>query len=137
MILASTPADLVNYLGATAGPTDPVEITVENVRDFDESTGAGHNQDHMIGPFFALSLTNLFLPQLLTVETFSMGVNVGLDGVEFHTSIGAPAQLTGSATVISAEHVGEGVQIVVRVDIIDHATGRLVARANTVSRFFA
>jgi acyl dehydratase len=82
-----------------------------------------------------LSLVNLFLPRLLTVETFTAGLNVGLDGVQFPAPapVGTPIRARGE--VLGAEEVKGGVQVTVRVTLESEAGSEAACVADTVSRF--
>src|SRR6478609_1608385 len=87
---------LLTLAGTDLGVTDYREITQEQINKFAEATG----DDQWIhvdverakeGPFGApiahgyltLSLSNLFLPQIVEVQNISMGVNYGVDKVRF------------------------------------------------------
>ena len=83
-----------------------------------------------------MSLANLFLPDLLTVEAFSMGVNVGLDKVRFPAPVPVGSRIRGVGEVVSATEAGEGVQVVVRVVVELDGSERPACVADTVSRFF-
>lgn len=121
------PHDLIGLDGEPLGPTPWVSLTDGEIADFEASTGG---RDHL-----ALALVNRFLPELLVVEEFSMGVNVGLDGARFGPPLAAADRIRGSGTVISATEAGEGVQVVVEVCVeVEGAEPACIAQ--TVSRFF-
>ena len=84
----ATPADLIDLVGADLGPTEWVEVTQERINLFADATG-DHQWIHVDverataespfgGPiahgYLTLSLVNLFLPELLTVEEFSAAI---------------------------------------------------------------
>ena len=85
-----TPQELLDASGTDLGVTDWLEITQERINLFAEATG-DHQWIHTNpekakdGPFgttiahgyLTLSLTNLFLPDLLQVTEISMGINYG------------------------------------------------------------
>lgn len=121
------PHDLLGLDGEALGPTAWAVVSDDEVADFEAATGG---RDHL-----ALALVNRFLPELLAVEEFSMGVNVGLDGARFGPPLGAADRIRGSGTVVSATESGGGVQVVVEVRIeVEGAEPACIAR--TVSRFF-
>ncbi len=146
----ATPADLFDHVGDELGPTTWLEVAQDRIDEFADATG-DHQWIHVDderaraespfgGPiahgYLTLSLANLFLPQLLTVEAFSMGVNVGLDKVRFPAPVPAGARIRGRGEVVSADQMGEGVQVVVRITIEIDGTDKPACVADTVSRFF-
>ena len=146
----ATPKDLLDHVGAQLGPTDWVEVQQDRINQFAESTG-DHQWIHVDvdranaespfgGPiahgYLTLSLANLFLPELLTVEEFSMGVNVGLEKVRFPSPVPSGARINGTGEIVSATEVGEGIQVVVRITITVEGAAKPSCIADTVSRFF-
>ena len=100
--IVDQPNDLLEAVGQTLGPSEPLVVTQERINQFAEATG----DDQWIhvdqaraakGPFgrtvahgyLTLSLASYFLPQLLSVKNMSMGVNYGTEKVRF------PRQLRG------------------------------------------
>jgi len=149
-LTVATPADLLGLVGAELDPTDWVEVTQERINLFADATG-DHQWIHVDverataespfgGPiahgYLTLSLVNLFLPDLLAVEQFSMGVNVGLDKVRFTSPVPSGARIRACGEIISAEEVKGGVQVVVRVTVECEGSDRPACIADTVSRFF-
>ncbi len=143
------PAALLSAPGTSLGPTDWLEITQERINQFAEATG-DHQWIHVDperakdGPFGAtiahgyltLSLANLFLPDLMSVENTSMGVNYGCEKVRFPAPVPVGSRLRGSGEVISAEEVKGGVQVVVRVTVEIEGSDRPACVVDTISRFF-
>ena len=128
----ATPAGLLGTVGAHLGPTGPTQLTPRQWEMFERSTGAPTSGT--LPELFLLSIVNLFLPDLITVDSFSMGVNVGLDRVRYPAPADPSTPLSAIGEVISAITIGEGVQVVVRVTIMSRGTA--VCVADTVSRFF-
>ncbi len=158
-----TPADLAAHVGDALGPTDWVTITQERIDQFAEATGDHEGESaegtsrggvggwiHVdperaaAGPFGApiahgyltLSLANLFLPELLVVEQFSMGVNVGVEKVRFPNPVRVGSRIRGLGEIVSVTEVGEGVQAVVRITIEIEGEAKPACVVDTVSRFF-
>jgi acyl dehydratase len=113
-----------SLIGKDLGTTDWVEITQEQVNLFADATG-DHQWIHVDperatrespfgGPiahgFLTLSLTPLFLPQLMNFTGFSMGVNYGLEKVRFPSPVPVGAKLRASAVIDSVTDVPGGVQ---------------------------
>lgn len=146
----ATPADLLDTVGAQLGPTDWVGIGQDRIALFADATG-DHQWIHVDverataespfgGPiahgYLTLSLVNLFLPDLISVDTFSMGVNVGLEKVRFPSPVPAGSRIRATGEVVSATAIGDGFQVVVRVTIECEGGSKPACVAETVSRFF-
>jgi acyl dehydratase len=149
MLTVAAPNDLFGLAGTELGPTDWITVEQDRIDLFAEATG----DDQWIhvdperakdGPFgstiahgyLTLSLANLFLPDLLRVDQFSMGVNVGADRVRFPTPVRVGARIRGHGEVMSASEAGEGVQVVVRITIEIEGEDKPGCVIDTVSRFF-
>ncbi len=130
-----TPAQLADHVGTALGPTDGVTIDADRVALFRAAAG-DPGTDDQLPELLVLSLANLFLPDLLTVEQFSMGVNVGVDQVRFPSRAPTGATLRGRGEVLSVTEVGEGTQVVVRITIDADDAAEPACVVDTVSRFF-
>ena len=53
--------------------------------------------------YLTLSLSNLFLPQIVDVQDVSMGVNYGLNKVRFPAPVHVGAKVRGGAELVAAE----------------------------------
>ena len=156
MTTVADPAALLDMVGADLGATDWVEVTQERVNEFADATG-DHQWIHVDverataespfgGPiahgYLTLSMVNLFLPELLTVEAFSMGVNVGLDKVRFPAPVPVGSKVRARGEIVAASEEKGGVQVTVRVTVERDLTGdgtpdpKPACVADTVSRFF-
>ena len=149
-VTVESPADLLTMEGADLGATEWREVTQDEIDLFAEATG-DHQWIHVDverakaespfgGPiahgYLTLSLVNLFLPQLLTVNGTSMGVNVGLDKVRFPTPVPTGSRIRGRAEIVDAGEQKGGVQVTVRVTVELEGAGKPACVADTVSRFF-
>ena len=144
-----TPADLTSHVGEQLGPTEWLTIDQDRIDRFADATG-DHQWIHVdveratAGPFGApiahgyltLSLANLFLPQLVQVDRFSMGVNVGVDKVRYPNPVKVGSRIRGRGEIVDVTPVGEGVQAVVRVTIELDGESKPACVVDTVSRFF-
>jgi len=149
MTTFSSPAELLGKEGLALGASDWLEIDQQRINQFADATG-DHQWIHVDperaadGPFgktiahgyLTLSLANLFLPQLMTVENVSMGVNYGCEKVRFPAPVPVGSRIRGSGEIISAEEVKGGVQVVVRVTIEIEGGDRPACVIDTISRFF-
>ncbi len=91
-----SPASLLGAAGQHLGYSDWLEIDQQRINLFADATGE-HQWIHVDperaaeGPFgktiahgyLTLALANLFLPQIMSVENTSMGVNYGCEKVRF------------------------------------------------------
>ncbi|MFN2167760.1 MAG: MaoC family dehydratase [Anaerolineae bacterium] len=144
-----TPAELLGSEGRHLGHSPWLEVTQERIDQFADATG-DHQWIHVDpvraagGPFgktiahgyLTLSLANLFLPQVLQVESFSMGVNYGCEKVRFPAPVPVGSRLRGAGEVVRAEEVKGGVQVVVRMTIEIEGGERPACVVDTISRFF-
>jgi acyl dehydratase len=112
-------------VGMDLGTSDWVEITQEMVNTFAEATG-DHQWIHVDveratrespfgGPiahgYLTLSLTPLFLPQLIDITGFSMGVNYGTEKVRFPSPVPVGSKLRAGAVVDEVTEIAGGVQL--------------------------
>ena len=147
----AAPGDLLALAGADLGTTGWTTITQDRIGLFADATG-DHQWIHVDveraasespfgGPiahgYLTLSLVNLFLPELITVEEFSAGINVGLDKVRFPAPVPSGARVRARGEVLTADEAKGGVQVVVRVTIEVEGSDKPACVADTVSRFLA
>ncbi|MEM1111306.1 MAG: MaoC family dehydratase [Pseudomonadota bacterium] len=146
--LFETPAALLQAVGQDLGYTDWLEIDQQRINQFADATG-DHQWIHVdpekaaAGPFgktiahgyLTLSLANLFLPQLMSVQNTSMGVNYGCDKVRFPAPVPVDSRIRGRGEVLSVEEVKGGVQVVVRITIEIEGSDRPACIIDTISRF--
>lgn len=123
-------AEVEAAVGRHLGYSDWLEITQERVNLFADATG-DHQWIHVdperaaAGPFgraiahgyLTLSLSNLFLPQILEVNGFSMGVNYGTDTVRFPAPVPVGARIRAGAELTEVTPVTGGVQTRIRITI--------------------
>jgi acyl dehydratase len=144
-MIVDSPTALLDLVGADLGTTDWVEVTQDRIARFADATG-DHREDGAAGVdqgggYLMLSMVNLFLPELLTVEGTSMGVNVGLDQVRFPAPVPSGSRVRARGEIVAASEEKGGVQATVRVTVEREAGDGDVdpepaCVADTVSRFF-
>ena len=145
-----SPAELLNAApGRALGTSRWLEMTQQRIDQFADATG-DHQWIHVdperakSGPYGAciahgyltLSLVNLFLPEICTVENISMGINYGCNRVRFPAPVPAGSRIRGSGELAAVEEVKGGVQAVVRVTVELEGSERPACVADTVSRFY-
>ena len=147
--IVDQPNDLLEAVGQTLGPSEPLVVTQERINQFAEATG----DDQWIhvdqaraakGPFgrtvahgyLTLSLASYFLPQLLSVKNMSMGVNYGTEKVRFPSAVTEGSTLRATGEIISAEVSGGGVKVVVRMTLAADGAERPACVVDTISLFY-
>ena len=136
MITFTTFDELRAAAGTDLGHTDWLEITQERVNLFADATG-DHQWIHVDverataespfgGPiahgFLTLSLSNLFLPQLIEVPGASAGVNYGTGKVRFPSPVPVGSRVRAGAEITEVEDVSSGVQTTIAITI--HVEGQ-------------
>lgn len=142
--------DFFELVGQALGASDWITIDQQRINLFADATG-DHQWIHVdperasAGPFGAciahgylsLSLVNLFLPQVMTVENMTMGVNYGCDRVRFPAPVRVGARVRGLCELVRAEPMdGNGVQATVRVTVEIDGGSKPGCVVDTISRYF-
>ena len=146
----STPSEMLDAVGRDLGRSDWISVDQQRIDLFADATG-DHQWIHTdlaaaaTGPFGAtiahgyltLSLTNLFLPQIVRVEGISMGINYGVNKVRFPQPVLVGSRLRGSAVLTSAEELagGAGVQAVITLTVEIEGQQKPACVVESVSRF--
>jgi acyl dehydratase len=125
-------------VGTHLGFSDWLEIDQARIDKFADATG-DHQWIHVDperakdGPFgttiahgyLTLSITNMFLPQLVTVSTAKMGINYGANKVRFPAPVPVGSRIRVGGEVMEAEDVAGGVQVIVRLTVeVDGPDGK-------------
>jgi acyl dehydratase len=117
-------------VGTHLGYSDWLEITQDRIDTFAEATG-DHQWIHVDperakdGPYgttiahgyLTLSLSNLFLPQIVEVTGFSMGINYGTGKIRFPAPVPVGSKVRGGAELTAVEEIDGGVQAHVTITI--------------------
>ena len=149
MITVNGADEIKALAGRDLGASDWLEVTQERIDTFADATG-DHQWIHVDasraaeGPFGAtiahgyltLSLVIPLFADLLRISGTRMGVNVGLEKVRFPSPVRSGARVRATGEVVSADEVGGGVQVVVRVSVHVDGSEKPACVADTVSRFF-
>lgn len=97
-------AEVRAAVGSDLGTTEWIEVTGERLAQFAAATG---DTD---GAYFAISLSNMFLPRIVEVRGFAMGINYGTDAVQFGLPLAAGDRVRGTAKLIDVADVKGGIQ---------------------------
>ena len=120
-------------VGRHLGYSDWMEITQERVNQFAEATGdfqwihvdveRARAESPYGGPiahgYLTLSLTNMLVPTVVTLDGFSMGINYGTEKVRFPAAVPVGARVRAGVELVDVADVPGGVQVkmVVTVEI--------------------
>jgi acyl dehydratase len=135
-------------VGRHLGYSDWFEVTQERVNLFADATG-DHQWIHVDperareGPFggpiahgyLTLSLSNLFLPQIVDVQEVSMGVNYGANKVRFPSPVPVGAKIRGGAELVAVEDVAGGIQTTMVVTIEVAGSDKPACVIESLSRY--
>ncbi len=144
----ATPDELAAAVGTHLGYSDWILIDQSRIDLFAEATG-DHQWIHVDpvraaeGPYgstiahgyLTLSLTNLFLPQIIDVQGASMGINYGVNKVRFPAPVPVGSRLRAGAVLTSVEEVPGGVQSVVTITVEIEGGSKPACIVESVSRY--
>ncbi len=143
-----TPDSLRAAKGQHLGHSGWVELTQERVDQFADATG-DHQWIHVDperakdGPFggtiahgyLTLSITNLFLPELLRVPGASAGVNYGTNKVRFPAPAPVGSRIRMGCEILDVEDVSGGVQVITRNTVEVEGGDKPACVVEAISRF--
>ena len=127
----ATVDELPAAVGQHLGWSDWMEITQDRVNQFADATG-DHQWIHIDSEraaaespygatiahgYLTLSLTNMFLPSLITVEQISMGINYGVNKVRFPAPVPVGSRVRVGAELSSVDDITGGVQAVITITV--------------------
>jgi acyl dehydratase len=144
-----SPRDLHGHEGEVLGTTDWLEIDQRRIDLFAEATG-DHQWIHVdaerarSGPFgktiahgyLTLSLVAFFLPQIVEVRGFSMGINYGSNKLRFPAPVPVGSRLRGTGQLIQVEAPEGAIQSTVRVTVELEGSERPACVVDTISRYY-
>jgi acyl dehydratase len=136
-------------VGTHVGYSDWRMVTQERVNLFADATD-DHQWIHIDperavqGPFggpiahgfLTLSLTLAFLPEILTVEGFSMVVNYGLNRVRFPAPVPVGSKIRAGLSIESLDQVAGGVQLVQTITIENDGSAKPCCVAELIGRYY-
>ncbi len=119
-------------VGTVLGPTEWVELTAERLDAFAAACpGSGTG-------WLALSLTNLFMPEMVEVTDVSAGLNVGTGEVRFGPELAPGARVRGRGEIVAADEVKPGaVQTVIRIAVEVDGVDAPAVTVDAISRWLA
>ena len=149
MISFATLDELRGAAGTHLGWTDWMEITQERVDRFADATGdqqwihvdveRANAESPFGGPiahgFLTLSLSNLFLPQLIEVPAASAGINYGTGKVRFPSPVPVGSRVRGGAEITAVEAITGGVQTTIAITVEVEGTDKPACVIESLSRW--
>ena len=138
-------------VGRHLGHSDWVTVTQEQVNTFAEATG-DHQWIHVDperaraespfgGPiahgYLTLSLTNLFLPQVVEVQGVSLGVNRGPGKVRFPAPVPVGSRLRAGVELTEVTDVPGGIDTTMVITVEREGSDKPVCVVESLSRFLA
>ncbi|QQS25596.1 MAG: MaoC family dehydratase [Actinomycetota bacterium] len=117
-------------VGSHLGHSGWLQVDQDRVDLFAEATG-DHQWIHVdparaaAGPFGAtiahgyltLALSNYFLPQIVEVRGFAMGVNYGVDKVRFPAPVRVGSRIRAGAELVEVAELANGLQTLIRITV--------------------
>ena len=117
-------------VGSHLGHSGWLQVDQDRVDLFAEATG-DHQWIHVdparaaAGPFGAtiahgyltLALSNYFLPQIVEVRGFAMGVNYGVDKVRFPAPVRVGSRIRAGAELVEVAELTKGLQTLIRITV--------------------
>ena len=143
--------ELRSAAGTHLGFSPWVEVTQDQVNTFAEATG-DHQWIHVDvdranaespfgGPiahgYLTLSLTNLFLPQVVEVEGVSLGVNRGTGKVRFPAPVPVGSRLRAGVELVAVDDVAGGVDTTMLITVEREGSDKPVCVVESLSRYMA
>jgi acyl dehydratase len=137
--------------GTHLGWTDWVDITQDRVNLFADATG-DHQWIHVDveraraespfgGPiahgYLTLALSNLLLPELITVPAASAGVNYGTGRVRFPAPVPVPGRIRGGAVITAVDEISGGLQTTITMTIEVEGSEKPACVIESLSRWMA
>lgn len=148
-VVFNNPRDLLGREGTQLDASEWLQIDQDRINLFADATG-DHQWIHVDaekakdGPFgktiahgyLTLSLVNLFLPQIIDVRGFKMGVNVGCDKIRFPSPVPVGSRVRGVGELVKVEEIKGAIQSTVRVTVEIEGSDRPACVVDTISRYF-
>lgn len=146
----NTPRELLGKEGTVLGTSEWLTIDQQRIDGFAEVTGdkqwihvdpvrakSGPFGTTIAHGYLTLSLVNLFLPEIIEVRGFSMGVNIGVDNLRFLSPVPVGSRIRGAGTIVKVEEVkNAAIQSVVRVTVEIEGKDKPACVVDTISRYY-
>jgi acyl dehydratase len=121
-------AGLRAAVGQHLGYSDWLIISGEQLQQFTAATG---DPD---ATYLAVGLSNLFLPQIVTVEGFAMGINYGTEAVRLAVALNPGDRVRGGARLNAVTEIKGGVQSSMSI-VVETDADEIVCSIESISRW--
>lgn len=122
-------------LGTHLGYSEPLVLGPERVAQYLSATGDDGTPAGEAPPYLVLATSNLFLPQIVRVDGFSMGVNYGVGTVRFPHAVPVGATIRGGAELTEVTELPNGLQTTMVITIELVGAGTPVCVIESLSRW--
>jgi acyl dehydratase len=122
--------ELRGAVGEVLGTSAWIELDQDRIDQFGAAVGDGV----LALPYLAVSLSNLFLPEIVEVRGASLGVNYGTGAIRFPTPLRA-GRLRGHATLVRVDEVAGGIQTTMAITIEADGEPEPVCTIESLSRY--
>jgi acyl dehydratase len=136
-------------VGSHLGHSEWLLIDQQRINTFADATGdhqwihvdveRANRESPFGGPiahgYLTMSLSNLFLPQIVSVEGFSAGVNYGVNKVRFMTPVLVGSRVRGGAELLEVTDVPGGIQTIMKITIEIEGAAKPACVIEAVSRW--
>ena len=147
-LMVEYPKDLLKLVGRELGPSEWITVDQAMIDKFADATG-DHQWIHVDperakdGPFggpiahgyLTVSLSNLFLPQIVDVQGVSAGVNYGVNKIRFPSPVPVGARVRGGAELAAVEDVKGGIQTTMVITVEIEGQERPACVIESISRY--
>lgn len=144
-----SPKALIGHEGETLATSNWLRVDQDRINGFADVTG-DHQWIHVdverakTSPFgttiahgyLTLALVNMFLPEIIEVRNFKMGVNIGCDNVRFLSPVKSGVRIRGSGVLSKVEELRNAVQAVIRVTVEIENESKPACVVDTISRYY-
>jgi acyl dehydratase len=120
----------IDQFAEVTGDRQWIHVDPERARSGPFGTTIAHG-------YLTVSLIGTLLPQIIEVRNFSMGVNVGVDGLRFLSPVPVGSRIRASGIIQKVEEVKAGaIQCVVHVTIEIEGKEKPACVLDTISRYY-
>jgi len=118
----------IDLFAEATGDRQWIHVDPERAKDGPFGTTIAHG-------YLTLSITNLFLPELLVVPSASAGVNYGANKVRFPAPVPVGSRIRMGCELLEVSDVPGGVQVVTRNTVEIDGSDKPACVVDAVSRF--
>ena len=119
----------IDQFGMVTGDMQWIHVDPIRARDGPFGTTIAHG-------YLVLSLVNMFLPQMIEVRRFALGINVGTDRTRFLQPVFVGTRIRGMGRIISATRARDhAIQAVIRVTVEIHGQDKPACVVDTINRY--